>query len=38
LLDNPDQLEAMGRAAREYIDTRYSVRSQVPTYLALFGK
>lgn len=38
LLNNPDQLEAMGQAAREYIDTRYSVRSQVPTYLALFGK
>lgn len=38
LLDNPGQLEAMGRAAREYIDEHYSVRSQVPTYLALFGK
>ena len=38
LLDNPAQLEAMGRAAREYIDMRYSVRSQVPTYMALFGK
>lgn len=38
LLDNPGQLETMGRAAREYVDTRYSVRSQVPTYLALFGK
>jgi len=38
LLDNPAQLEAMGRAAREYIDSRYSVRSQVPTYMSLFGK
>lgn len=38
LLDNPAQLEAMGRAARDYIDEHYSVRSQVPTYLALFGK
>lgn len=38
LLDNPDQLETMGQAAREYIDTRYSVRSQAPTYMALFGK
>jgi len=38
LLDNPIQLEAMGLAAREYIDSRYSVRSQVPTYMALFGK
>jgi glycosyltransferase involved in cell wall biosynthesis len=38
LLDDPGQLEAMGRAAREYIDEHYSVRSQVPTYLALFGK
>lgn len=38
LLDNPGQLETMGRAAREYIDTRYSVRSQVPTYMALFGR
>lgn len=38
LLDNPSQLEAMGRAARDYVDTRYSVRSQVSTYLALFGK
>ena len=38
LLEDPGQLEAMGQAAREYIDTRYSVRSQVPTYLALFGK
>ena len=38
LLDNPAQLEAMGEAAREYIDTRYSVRSQIPTYMTLFGK
>lgn len=38
LLDNPAELEAKGRAAREYIDSRYSVRSQVPTYLGLFGK
>ncbi len=38
LLDNPVQLEAMGQAAREYIDARYSVRSQVPVYLALFGR
>ncbi len=38
LLDNPDQLETMGQAAREYIDSRYSVRSQVPTYMALLGK
>ena len=38
LLDNPSQLQAMGQAAREYIDSRYSVRSQVPTYMSLFGK
>lgn len=38
LLDEPTRLETMGRAARKYIDTRYSVRSQVSTYLALFGK
>lgn len=38
MLDDPVRLEAMGRAAREYIDSRYSVRSQVPTYLALFGQ
>lgn len=38
LLDNPAQLEAMGKGAREYIDTKYSVRSQIPTYMGLFGK
>lgn len=38
LLDNPAQLEAMGQAGRQYIDSRYSVRSQVPTYMSLFGK
>lgn len=38
LLDDLGRLETMGQAAREYIDTRYSVRSQVPTYMALFGK
>ncbi len=38
LLDNPSRLETMERAAREYIDSRYSVRSQVPTYMSLFGK
>ena len=38
LLDNPNRVEAMGRAARGYIDLRYSVRSQTPTYFAIFGK
>lgn len=38
LLDNPDQLATMGQAARQYIDTHYSVRSQTPTYMGLFGK
>ncbi len=38
LLDDLSKLEAMGRAAREHIDSHYSVRSQVPTYLALFNK
>lgn len=37
LLDNPTKVEVMGRAAREYIDLRYSVRSQTPTYFAIFG-
>ena len=38
LLNNPAKLEAMGRAARQYIDAHYSVRSQLPTYMGLFGK
>lgn len=38
LLDNPEKIETMGQAAREYIDGSYSVRSQVPNYLALFGR
>lgn len=38
LLDNPSRLEAMGKAAREYIDSRYSVRSQIPTYMSLLGE
>ncbi len=37
LLDEPSKLEEMGRAAREHIDSYFSVRSQVPTYMALFG-
>ena len=38
LLDNPAKLGDMGQAAREYIDMNYSVRSQVATYLDLFGR
>lgn len=38
LLDDPSRLEGMGHAAREHIDSHYSVRSQVAKYLALFGK
>jgi glycosyltransferase involved in cell wall biosynthesis len=38
LLANPDQIALMGQAAREYVDKRYSVQSQVNNYMALFGK
>lgn len=38
LLENPSKIEAMGKAARKYVDARYSVSSQLATYLALFGK
>jgi len=37
LLENTAELEDMGRAAREYIDLHYLVRSQVPTYIDLFN-
>jgi glycosyltransferase involved in cell wall biosynthesis len=36
LLADPGRLEAMGRAGRDYVDTRYSVRSQQRAYEELF--
>ena len=35
LLNNAANLEKMGLAAREYIDQKYSVRSQIPAYINL---
>lgn len=36
LLKHSDQIEEMGKAARQYVDERYSVRSQRSNYLSLF--
>jgi glycosyltransferase involved in cell wall biosynthesis len=38
LLEKPQRIATMGKAAREYIVSRYSVRSQAETYAGLFGK
>lgn len=36
LLDNPDEISIKGTAAREFIDTTYSVRANTPKFTSLF--